>query len=159
VSIAVYGNLLYVLNARDGGSVQGFTRIGAALVRIPGWHRDLGLVPAQTPEFTSTPGQVAFTPDGSRLVVNGSDIDVFTFTITLSGYSDDGSGILRPAGTTATDPGTVDAAVLENGRYLYVQAGAAGTVDEFRVNPGGSLTSIGSVTVPGAAGGEGIAAS
>jgi hypothetical protein len=244
VSIAVHGNLLYVLNARDGGSVQGFVRIGATLVRIPAWHRSLGLDPAQAPEFTHTPGQVAFTPDGSKLVVttkgNGSDIDVFgvsplgapsarpavnadagnvpfavsfdagghlvvaeagsnavaTFTInhdrtvtlvdraatgqaatcwivpagtafyasnagsgTLSGYGDDGSGTLRPAGTTATGPGTVDAAASGDGQYLYVQAGAAGTVDEFRVGPGGSLTSVGSVTVPGAAGGEGIAAS
>lgn len=244
VSIAVHGNLLYVLNARDGGSVQGFARIGAALVRVPAWHRDLGLDPAQTPEFTSTPGQVAFTPDGSKLVVttkgNGSDIDVFTvsplggpsakpvvnadpgnvpfavsfdarghlvvaeagpnsvatFTInhdatvtlvdraatgqaatcwitadgttfyasnagsgTLSGYGDDGSGTLRPVGTTATGPGTVDATVSGDGRYLYVQAGGTGAVDEFRVNPGGSLTSIGSVTVPDAVGGEGIAAS
>ena len=31
-------------------------------------------------------------------------------------------------------------------------------VDEFRVGAGGSLTLIGSVTVPGAAGGEGIVA-
>jgi 6-phosphogluconolactonase (cycloisomerase 2 family) len=244
VSITVHGNLLYVLNARDGGSVQGFARIGDALVRVPAWHRDLGLNPAQTPEFTSTPGQVSFTPDGSGLVVttkgNGSDIDVFavtplggpsarpvvnadpgnvpfavsfdsgghlvvaeagpnavaTFTVsrggtvtlvdraatgqaatcwivsdgtaffasnagsgTLSGYGDDGSGTLRAAGSTATGPGTVDAAVSGDGRYLYVQAGATGAVDEFRVNPGGSLTSIGSVTVPGAVGGEGIAAS
>jgi hypothetical protein len=32
-------------------------------------------------------------------------------------------------------------------------------VDAFRVGTGGSLTPLGSVTVPGAAGGEGIAAS
>src|SRR5215472_8943255 len=63
VSIAVRGSLLYVLNARDGGSLQGFLRIGATLVKVPAWHRDLGLNPAQTPEFTSTPGHVAFTPD------------------------------------------------------------------------------------------------
>ena len=30
---------------------------------------DLGLDPTATPEFTHTPGQVAFTPDGSKLVV------------------------------------------------------------------------------------------
>jgi hypothetical protein len=244
VSIAVRGNLLYVLNARDGGSVQGFLRIGAALVRVPAWHRDLGLNPAQTPEFTSTPGQVAFTPDGTKLVVttkgNGNDIDVFavgafgglsakpvvnadpgnvpfavsfdagghlavaeaganaiaTFTLhpdgtvtlvdraatgqaatcwiasdgtgfyasnagsgTLSGYGDDGSGTLQPLGTTVTDAGTVDAVASPDGQYLYAQAGAKGIVDEFRVGAGGSLTAIGSVTVPGAVGGEGIAAS
>jgi hypothetical protein len=59
---------------------------------------------------------------------------------TLTGYRDDGSGALQAAGTTATDPGTVDAAASGDGRYLYVQAGAAGTVDEFHVNPGASLT-------------------
>lgn len=244
VSITTHGNLVYVLNARDGGSVQGFLRVGTTLVRIPAWHRDLGLNPAQTPEFTSTPGQVAFTPDGSKLVVttkgNGNDIDVFavdpsggpsakpivnadpgnvpfavsfdagghlvvaeagpnavaTFTIkpdgtlalvdrvatgqqatcwiasdgsafyasnagsgTLSGYGDDGSGQLRPLGTTATAAGTVDAAVSADGEYLYAQTGANGIVDEYRAGPGGALTPIGSVTVPGAAGGEGIAAS
>lgn len=244
VSITVRGNLLYVLNARDGGSVQGFLRIGDSLVKVPAWHRDLGLNPAQTPEFTSTPGQVAFTPDGSKLIVttkgNGNDIDVFTvsplgglsvkpvvnadpgnvpfavsfdtgghlaiaeagpnavatFTVqpdgtlslvdrtatgqqatcwiaqdgslfyasnagsgTVSGYGDNGSGTLQPLGSTATDAGTVDATATPDGQYLYVQAGAKGIVDEYRVGQGGSLTEIGSVTVPGAAGAEGIAAS
>ena len=66
VSIAVRGNLVYVLNARDGGSVQGFVRIGATLVAVSSWKRPLGLNPAQTPEFVNTPGQLAFTPDGSN---------------------------------------------------------------------------------------------
>jgi hypothetical protein len=39
-----------------------------------------------------------------------------------------------------------------------VQTGANGIVDEFAVGAGGSLTSLGSVVVPGAAGGEGIVA-
>jgi hypothetical protein len=244
VSIAFHGNLVYVLNARDGGSVQGFMRIGATLVKIPSWNRPLGLDPALTPEFTHTPGQVAFTQDGSKLIVttkaNGNDIDVFpvafsgglsaapvvtadpgnvpfgvtldvgghlvvaeagdnavaTFTInpngtlalsdraatgqagtcwiapdgslvyasnagsgTLSGYSDDGSGTLRSLGTTATGAGTVDAVSSPDGQYLYAETGANGIVDEYRVGPSGALTELGSVTVPNAAGGEGIAAS
>jgi DNA-binding beta-propeller fold protein YncE len=81
VSIAARGGLVYVLNARDGGSVAGFLRIGDRLVSVPGWHRDLGLNPEQTPEFTSTPGQIGFTPDGGSLVVttkNGANtVDVF----------------------------------------------------------------------------------
>ncbi len=239
VSVAVHGNLVYVLNARDGGSVQGYLRVAGLLVRIPSWHRDLGLNPAQTPEFTSTPGQVTFTPDGSKLIVttkgNGSNIDVFgvdvfgglsarpvvsadpgnvpfagtfdsdghlvlteagpnavaTFDVrrdgrlslinrvatgqaatcwvvrdgstiyasnagsgTLSAFSSSG---LQPLGNTATDGGTVDTAVT--GQYLYAQTGANGIVDEFQVGAHGALTKIGSVTVPGAVGGEGIAAS
>jgi DNA-binding beta-propeller fold protein YncE len=244
VSVAVRGRTVYVLNARDGGSVQGFLRAGRTLVRVPAWHRALGLNPAETPEFTSTPGQVVFSPDGTKLIVttknNGNDIDVFavnaagrlsarpvvtadpgavpfgvafdagghlvvteagpnalaTFTVhrdgaltlvgrvatgqagtcwvtgtgaafyasnagsgSLSGYADAGSGALRPLGHTATDPGTVDAAASPGPPYLYAQTGANGIVDEFAASAGGSLARIGSVTVPGAAGGEGIAAS
>jgi hypothetical protein len=244
VSVAVHGNLVYVLNARDSGTIQGFLRVGQFLVAVPAWHRALGLDPALTPEFVTTPGQVAFTPDGSKLIVttkaNGNDIDVFgvgplgrlsaqptvnadpgnvpfavsfdagghlvvaeagdnavaTFTVnpngtlsldgraatgqaatcwivrdgsafyasnagsgTLSGYGDDGSGTLAPLGVTATDAGTVDAAASSDGQYLYVQTGANGIVDAYRADPGGTLTETGSVTVPGGAGGEGIAAS
>ncbi|MCW2933970.1 MAG: hypothetical protein JWM19_4932 [Actinomycetia bacterium] len=81
VSIAVHGNLVYVLNALGGGSVAGYVRAGGFLVAVPSWHRDLGLNPDQTPQFTSTPGQVSFTPNGSHLIVttkNGANtIDVF----------------------------------------------------------------------------------
>ena len=68
------------------------------------------------------------------------------------------SGALTLTGETPTDAGTVDAAASLDQKFLYVQTGANGIVDEFEVDPGGSLTSIGSVTVPGAVGGEGIAA-
>ena len=243
VSVSTHGGLVYVLNARAGGAVQGYVRVADFLIRIPVWNRPLGLDPTATPEFTHTPGQVAFTPDGSKLVVttkgNGSAIDVFavdrlgglsahpvtnvepgavpfavsfdagghlvvaeagtnavgTFAIapngvvtpiantatgqaatcwiaragsafyasnagsgTLSGYLDPGTGGLTALGTTAAGAGTVDATVTGDGGYLYVQTGAAGAVSGFRVNPGGGLTSVGSVLVPGAVGGEGIAA-
>jgi len=61
--------------------------------------------------------------------------------------------------TTSTDPGTVDAAISGDGQYLYAQTGGNGIVDEFHINFDGSLTEVGSVTVPNAVGGEGIAAS
>jgi 6-phosphogluconolactonase (cycloisomerase 2 family) len=241
VSVTVHGGIVYVLNARDGGSIQGFVQAGRFLVRIPAWHRSLGLDPLATPEFVNTPGQVAFTPDGHQLIVttkaNGSQIDVFhiapfggpsatptvtpdpggvpfavTFdrtgrldvaeagpnavasfdlhndgTLTLVDrvvtgqaatcwivgtgshlYVDNaGSGSVNTfdvastglvdRGTSATDPGTIDAAI--SGNNLYVQTGAAGVVDEFAIGNDGALTPIGSVTVAGAVGGEGIAAS
>jgi DNA-binding beta-propeller fold protein YncE len=210
---------------------------------MPAWHRGLGLDPTLTPEFTHTPGQIAFTPDGSELVVttkaNGSQVDVFavslhgpsatatvtalpgavpfavafdkgghlvlaeagtnavaTFTVnhngtltanaqaatgqaatcwitgtgsrfyasnagsaSLSGFRDRGDGVLTAFGNTSTHPGTVDATITTDGRFLYAQTGAGGIVDGFRINPDGSLTPTGSITVPGAVGGEGIAAS
>ncbi len=241
VSITVHGQHVYVLNARGGGSIQGYLRFGGLLVRVPSWHRDLGFNPNPSPEFTSTPGQIAFTPDGSKLIVttkgDGQSIEVFrvgrlglsrkpvvtpdpgnvpfavafdkqhhlviaeagpsavaTFTVnrdatlrlitrtttgqaaacwvtttgdkvyvsnagsaTVSGYINH-HGNLTALGNTTTDPGTVDAAVSANGRFLYVQTGANGVVDEFKIGRNGSLTEIGSVTVPGGAGGEGIIA-
>jgi hypothetical protein len=44
---------------------------------------------------------------------------------------------------TPTDPGTVDPAISHDGRFLYVETGAKGIVDEFRVGHDGSLTPIG----------------
>jgi 6-phosphogluconolactonase (cycloisomerase 2 family) len=76
----------------------------------------------------------------------------------LSGYTDGSSGQLTALGNTPTDAGTVDTASAAGGRFVYAQAGKAGIVDEFAVQPGGALAPIGSVTVPGGAGGEGIAA-
>ncbi len=67
-------------------------------------------------------------------------------------------GSIAQIATTPTDPGTTDAAVSSDGQYLYVQAGGPGDVDAYRIGPGGSLTETGSVTVPGAVGGEGIVA-
>ncbi len=239
-SIAVHGNLVYVLNARRGGSIQGYLRTGGVLIPIPLWHRGLGLDPNAAPEFTHTPGHVAFTPDGDQLLVttkaNTNAVEVFgidrlggpslrptttvlpgavpfavafdargnvalaeagpnavaTFSIDRRGaltpiaqaptgqaatcwivnvggryyVSNAGSGnlsafdgALKPLGLTATGGGTVDAVASPDGRFLYVQTGAAGGVDAFRVGTNGALTPVGSVTVPGAIGGEGIAAS
>ncbi len=60
--------------------------------------------------------------------------------------------------TTTADAGTTDASVPSGGRFLYVQAGIEGLVDEFSIGPEGALSKIGSVSVPGAVGGEGIVA-
>jgi hypothetical protein len=67
-------------------------------------------------------------------------------------------GAVTLVGTTPTDAGTTDAAASSDGQCLYVQAGGPGNVDAYRIGPGGSLTETGSVTVPGAVGGEGIVA-
>ena len=65
--------------------------------------------------------------------------------------------LIGPTGVVATtNAGPIDMAVA--GRFLYVQTGSVGTVDEFRVNHDGTLTKLGVVTgLP--AGQEGIAAS
>ncbi|MBP0458185.1 lactonase family protein [Streptomyces montanisoli] len=236
VSVTVHGGSVYVLNALDGGSVQGYLTIGGRLVRVPSWHRGLGI------EGDGTPGQVSFTPDGSKIVVAGkadNTLAVFrvgllgisarptsttlpsggvpfalafdakgravvadaaansldTFTVgrngsltktdeaatgqkatcwvvrdgdyfytgnaasgTISGFAQH-HGRLTHIGDTTSGAGTVDLAVSSDGAYLYAQVGATGSVTGFRVHADGSLTNVGSVTVPNAVGGEGIAAS
>jgi hypothetical protein len=75
-----------------------------------------------------------------------------------SGYSSSFGGQLSLLGAATTDPGTVDASAAAGARFLYVQTGGSGIVDEFAVGGGASPTEIGAVTVPGAVGGEGIVA-
>ena len=72
--------------------------------------------------------------------------------------SSEGGQLLTLLGDTETDPGTVDAAVSADSRFLYVQTGGAGVVDEFAIGAQGALSKSGPITVPGAAGGEGIVA-
>ncbi len=71
-------------------------------VPLPGSNRPLGLNPAATPQFTNTPGQVAFSPDGDELIVttkaNGNDIDVFG--VGFLGY-------LSAGPVVNSEPGTV----------------------------------------------------
>jgi DNA-binding beta-propeller fold protein YncE len=241
VSIAVHDDSLFVLNALGGGSIQGYTLAEGKLKLRKGWNRSLGLDSTKTPAFLTTPGQVAFTPDGSKLLVttkaNTSAIEVFavaaggapakapvvtslpekapfavdfdaaghllvaeagpnalasfaiapdgslkelasaptgqeatcwiahvggTFYLSnaasgsVSSFGVNGSS-LSLLGNTPTSPGTVDAAVA--GKFLYVQTGAEGVVDEFKALPGGKLRLLGKVTVPNSVGGQGIAAS
>jgi hypothetical protein len=120
VSIAVRGDLVYVLNALGGGSVQGYRVLGGFLLPIPGSNRALGLDPTASPQFTNTPGQVAFSPDGSQLIVttkaNGNDIDVFGV-----GFG----GLLSAAPVVNSEPGTVPFAINFDsyGHLLIAEAG------------------------------------
>ncbi len=106
VSVAVHGDLVYVLNALGGGRLQGYRVAGGLLVPIPGSGRALGLDPTASPQFTNTPGQVAFTPDGRRLIVttkaNGNNIDVFGVRL---------NGRLSGAPVVNSEPGTVPFAI------------------------------------------------
>ncbi|HUC27097.1 MAG TPA: hypothetical protein VMA73_30760 [Streptosporangiaceae bacterium] len=56
----------YVLNAEDGGAVQGYRVTPGGLEQLPRSNRALGLDPTLTPQFTSTPGQVAFSRSAAK---------------------------------------------------------------------------------------------
>ena len=241
-SVAVHDDLVYVLNSGGTGTVSGFRLSEHGLTAIPGSTRSLGLANTNPPNFLTAPGQVGFTPDGTKLLVttklSGSLIDVFqvgpdgllsatpvanasatpvpfaftfgpdgrlvsgeagassvtTYHIQANGtltdaksqtdgqaalcwiqaaggfyfvsntasnnissfrVGPDGQPALVAAVAATTHAGPIDLA--SSGDFLYAETGVTSTVDEFRVNDDGSLTSIGTVTglPPGI---EGIAA-
>jgi 6-phosphogluconolactonase (cycloisomerase 2 family) len=140
VSVTVHGNLVYVLNARSGGSVSGFKVAGGHLVPLAGSTRALGLSTTATPEFTNTPGQVAFSPDGRLLLVttkaNGDNIDVFHV---------DPRGSLSAQPVVNPEPGTVPFALTFTSahRLQVVEAGPSAVVT-FSLSAWGDLTQIAS---------------
>jgi 6-phosphogluconolactonase (cycloisomerase 2 family) len=80
-SVAVKGNLVYVLNAGNDGRLQGFRIHGNGLRPLDGSNRSLGLANTDPPNFLTSPGQVGFTPDGGKVIVttkaSKSTIEVF----------------------------------------------------------------------------------
>jgi 6-phosphogluconolactonase (cycloisomerase 2 family) len=241
VSITADGGLVYVLNARGGGSIQGFVQSGGHLTAVPAWHRDLGFNPNPVPEFTSTPGEVAFTPGGHQLVVStkgdGNSVLVFplghsgpgtpvvntnvgavpfgfvfdragnlvltqagagtvsTYRIlpggtlrnldtevtggsavcwvtgangafyvsntgsgSISSYTESGGGTLTKVGDLPSGAGPVDSSVSSDGAFLYVETGVGAGVDVYKIGAHGSLTHTATISVPGAAGGQGLVA-
>jgi DNA-binding beta-propeller fold protein YncE len=76
---------------------------------------------------------------------------------TVTSYARDGSGGYSVVSQTSVDGGPIDLASSPDGRFLYVEAGGAGTIDALRVHNDGTLTPVGSVS--GLAGLEGIAVS
>ncbi|GAA4567276.1 lactonase family protein [Planotetraspora kaengkrachanensis] len=133
VSVAVHGDLVYVLNALGGGSIQGYRRVGDRVVRVPSWNRGLGLDPA-----AGTPGQVGFTPGGDRVVVvtkaNGDAIKVFGVNPL---------GVPSPKPVTTTENGTAPFAFTfdDGGRMVVAQAGP-NAVATYTIGRTGNATRI-----------------
>ena len=147
VSIAVHDDLVYVLNARAGGSVSGYHVRSGQLQPIPGSTRPLALDPAATPEFTTTPGQVGFSPDGGQLIVttkgNGSNVDVFSVRE---------RGLLSGSPVVNNLPGAVPFAFdFDRVGHLVLTEAGPNAVESFTLHDGGDITPIASVATGQAA--------
>jgi 6-phosphogluconolactonase (cycloisomerase 2 family) len=140
VSLTVSGETLYVLNGRGGGSIQGYKLVEGKPTLVKGWNRKLGLDPNATPEFTHTPGQVAFTPDGSKLVVttkgNTSAVDVFKVA---------GSGSPSKAPVVTSLPEAVPFAVdFDSAGHLLIAEAGPNAIGEFTIASNGALNEVAS---------------
>jgi hypothetical protein len=137
-SIAVRGNLVYVVNAGGAGSVSGFWIFGQFVLPIPGSTRSLGLDNANPPNFHTGPGQVIFSPNGSELLVSTKEstnsIDVFQ--VGPSGY-------LSAAPTVNPDDssGPFSFATTPSGQLVVAEV-ALSALHAFAFGPDGTLTSL-----------------
>ncbi|WP_416970798.1 lactonase family protein [Streptomyces sp. 4F14] len=133
-SITVSGGLAYVMNAGGAGSVQGFRLTAEGLTPLSGSHRSLGLKNKKVPLFTSSPGQVAFTPGGRELVVttkSANTIEVFPMR---------GDG--RPAHRPKVNPsagGVPFAITFDKAGHMLVAEAEKSTVSTYRVRRDGTL--------------------
>ena len=149
VSVAVSGPFVYVLNALNGGSVQGYFATAFGLIPVPSWNRTLGL-PTTTPTaqaFTVPPSQVLFSPDGRQLLVNtkaGTD-SVLAFRVGSFGLSGPTVNAL-PAGAVPFG------ATFDRAGHLVVIGAGDTTLRTFALAASGHLTAIGSPVVVGQAG-------
>jgi 6-phosphogluconolactonase (cycloisomerase 2 family) len=139
VSVAVHGDLVSVLNAENGGSVQEFYSFFGRLLPVPGANRNLGLtIPTDTTQFTHTPGQLLYSPDGSKLIVTTkattNAIDVFNV-----GFF----GFLAPSPVVTTEPGAVPFALAFDpaGNLVVGEAGPS-ALGTFVLNHDGTLAPI-----------------
>ncbi|WP_326718998.1 MULTISPECIES: beta-propeller fold lactonase family protein [unclassified Streptomyces] len=136
-SIAVSGKLAYVMNAGGAGSVQGFRITAKGLTPLGGSYRSLGLDNEKVPLFSSSPGQVAFTPDGRELVVTTKSAN----TIEVFPMRRDG----RPAHRAVVNDsaGGVPFAITfdQSGRMLVAEAEKS-TVSTYKVRADGRLKAV-----------------
>jgi len=144
VSVAVRGNEVYVLNALDGGSIQGFSNEDGHLRLVPSWNRSLGLATTATTPFTQTPGQIAFSPDGGQLVVTTKGNTVSNDAIEVFGVDHRG-----PSATPVVnaEPGALPFAVtFDAAGHLVVADTGIGSLVAYRLNADGIVTQLDAVS-------------
>ena len=134
-SVAIHGDLVYVLNSGSAGVVQGFRVSDSGLTPIAGSGRSLGLTNSNPPFFLESPGQVGFSPDGSKLIVttkkSGSTIDVFA-------VGADGLLSSTPSVDPSATPVPFAFTFAPSGRLVVGEAGTS-SLTTYRLQPDGTL--------------------
>jgi DNA-binding beta-propeller fold protein YncE len=136
-SVAVSGDLAYVLNAGGDGSINGYRIAGGKLHPIEGSARALGLGNANPPFFLASPGQIGFTPDGGNLVVTTKK----TGTIDVFNLSPNGRPSEGPTLTASAGPVPFAFAFDGAGRLIVTEAGSS-SVTSYNINSDGSLAVV-----------------
>lgn len=153
VSLTVHNNLLYVLNARGGGNISGFTvDNNGHLTYLEGSTRPLNAdTPNTQPFFLNSPAQVGFNPSGDKLVVTVKGALVHQPKIHV--FTVDGNGLpsAQPVTTDYPDVSVSFGFAFDDLNNLIVAEpfgagfpppGPIGAAASYRIAADGSLTSI-----------------
>lgn len=135
-SVAVHGNLVYVLNAGGSGSVQGYRIEGNHVNELHDGRRSLGLSNTDPPFFLTSPGQVGFSPDGSQLIATTKGS---TNSFEVFGVNANGSLADVPVVDAAATPAPFAFAFDGTGRLVAAEAGI-NAVTTYELRSDGTLT-------------------
>jgi DNA-binding beta-propeller fold protein YncE len=136
-SVAVSGDLAYVLNAGGDGGINGYRIAGEKLHPIERSSRALGLGNANPPFFLASPGQIGFTPDGGKLIVTTKK----TGTIDVFNLSPNGRPSDAPTVTASVGPVPFAFGFDGAGRLIVTEAGTS-SVTSYNIASNGSLAVV-----------------
>ena len=136
ISIAVHKNLLYVLDAGGAGSITGYKVDGKGRVEL--------LAGSTQPLLGSGPAQIAFSPNGSDLVVTEKS------TSTLDTFSVGPHGWAQPGVSSPSAGGTPFGFQFDSLGRAFVSE-AAGSASSYTVDASGAHTISGAVVTHQAA--------
>jgi len=133
-------NIVRRYDPGGAGAVQGYRIDSSNVHPLNGSNVSLGLGNANPPFFLASPGQVAFTPDGSHLVVTTK---ASTSSILVFGVQADGR-LGAPVTTASATPVPFGVSFDAAGHLLSAEAGGS-NLSTYTINPDGSLGQIASV--------------
>ena len=145
VSVAVRGNLAYVLDAGLAGFVSGFRIDRGGVEPIEGSTRTLELANANPPFFLSSPAQVGFTPDGKHLLATTKSFNlVEVFQVQRDGQ-------LSAEPVRNPEAPVPFAFLFGPGRLLVLNTAGNSSLATFTVDPSGTLDPVGAPVSDGQA--------
>jgi 6-phosphogluconolactonase len=136
ISVAIHGDLVYVLDAGGDGNIAGLLSFGGHLLAVPGWTRPLS-------GAGTSPEQIAFSPDGRVLVVTEKGAnEIVTYRVGWFGRA--GAPDVQASAGAAPYGFAFDS----RGR-LFVSEAATSALSSYSVGRSGHLTTLSASVVNG----------
>ena len=138
ISVTVRNGLVYVLNAGGAGNISGFTATPSGLTPLAGSTRPLGA-------GSAGPAQVAFTPDGSFLVVTEKTSN------TIDTYAVEATGIVAAPISSASAGSTPFGFDFDSAGHLLASEAGTGSASSYAIDATGAHAISGPISTNGQA--------